>query len=93
MLSTYYTKRGYPIKLLENHYDRAAEFKQDDLLETKRKDENSTPVMVTNFNPNNPDIKGLIKKNWNIIFNRSDYNHIFNKTLIVGFRRLASETL
>ena len=53
----------------------AAKFTQDELLEVKIKDKNETPVMVTNYNPTNPDIKKLIHGNWNIVTNPSIVTH------------------
>ena len=46
---------------------KASSFTQDDLLKVKTKVSTDTPVMVTTFNPNNPDIKRFIHDNWNII--------------------------
>ena len=44
--------------------------------------------MVTKFNPKNPDIRGFIHNNWNIIEHSNDCVHTFSDKLIVGFRRL-----
>ena len=67
-------------KALRKHYKRTSKNKQDDLLDVT-KTQIKTPVMVTNYNPMNPNIKGIIHRNWNIISNSLD------KPLI-GFRRL-----
>ena len=84
----YYLKRGYPLKALRNHKKAASKYTQDELLEVKAKDTTQTPVMVTGYNPGNPDIKGLIHKNWNIISNSQDLKQIFPSKPILGFRRL-----
>ena len=84
----YYLKRGYPEKALRKHYKRAARYTQDDLLEIKHKTQVNTPVMVTNFNTCNPNIKDIIHRNWNIISNSADCGNLFNSKPIVGFRRL-----
>ena len=84
----YYLKRGYPEKALRKHYNRASKFTQDELLAVTRKDPVKTPVMVTNYNPGNPNIKELIHKNWNIITNSQDCGSIFKDKPLVGFRRL-----
>ena len=34
--------------------------------------------MVTNSNATDPDIKKLIKQNWNIVSNSTDCGHIFH---------------
>ena len=44
--------------------------------------------MVTNYNPNNPKIKDIIHKNWNILSNSPDCGHLFKDKPLVDFRRL-----
>ena len=87
-LISYYTNRGYPQKALRKHYKKASKFSQDDLLDVKKKTPVKTPVMVTNFNPMNPNIKEIIHRNWNIISNSPDCSHIFTDKPLIGFRRL-----
>ena len=87
-LTGYYLKRGYPLKMLKKHYQRASRYSQDELLEIKHKSEKTTPVMVTNYNPENPNIRNMINRNWNIISNSTDCGHIFQEKPIVGFRKL-----
>ena len=84
----HYVKRGYPLKSLKKHMLRAARYSQKDLLTVKQKEEIKTPVMVTKFNPTNPDIRGFIHNNWNIIEHSNDCVHTFSDKPIVGFRRL-----
>ena len=86
-LTSYYLKRGYPQKALTKHYKRASKFTQNE-LEVKLKSPINTPVMVTNFNPCNPNIKEIIHRNWNIISNSPDCGPVFKDKPIVGFRRL-----
>ena len=83
-----YVKRGYPFKSLQKHMLRAARFAQTDPLAVKTKQEIKTPVIVTRYNPMNPDNCGFIRKNWNIIEHSNDCVHIFSEKPIVGFRRL-----
>ena len=87
-LITYYLKRGYPEKAFKKHLKRASKFTQEELLDVKEKNPTTTPVMVTNYNPSNPNIKEIIHKNWNIISNSPDCGPIFTTKPIVGFRRL-----
>ena len=44
--------------------------------------------MVTNYNPMNPNIKGIIHRNWIIISNSPDCGPIFLDEPLIGFRRL-----
>ena len=83
----HYVKRGYPLKSLKKHMLRVARYSQKDLLTVKDKQEIKTPVMVTKFNPMNPDIRGFIHNNWNIIEHSNDCVHTFSDKPIVGFRR------
>ena len=87
-LVSYYLKRGYPEKSLRKHYKRASKYSQDELLNVVEKTPVTTPVMVTNYNPSNPNIKEIIHKNWNIISNSPDCGPLFPQKPIVGFRRL-----
>ena len=87
-LVAYYTQRGYPEKALRKHYSRASKYNQDELLEVIPRNPIDTPVMVTNYNPCNPNIKNIIHKNWNIITNSSDCGQLFTNKPIVGFRKL-----
>ena len=92
-LMAYYLKRGYPEKALRKHYKRASKYSQDQLLEVTEKKPTKTPLMVSNYNPSNPNIKQLIHRNWvnyklQIITNSPDCGPIFTEKPIVGFRRL-----
>ena len=44
--------------------------------------------MTTTFNPQNPDIKGFIHDNWNIIQHSNDCSSTFPDKPIIGFKRL-----
>ena len=84
-LIKYYIKRDYPEKALRKHYKRASGFTQDELLEVMPKKGTTTPVMVTNYNTCNPNIKQLIHKNWNILSNSPDCGTLFSEP-VIGFR-------
>ena len=88
-LIKYYLKRSHSEKALIKHYKRASKYKQDDLLDVVKKTPVKTPVMVTNYNPMNPNIKGIIHRNWNIISNSPDFGHIFLDKPLIGFRRIS----
>ena len=85
-LTEFYIKRGYQIKSLTKHFNRANKYKQDDLLDIKPRETTETLVLVTNYNPQNPDIKNLIMRNCNIISNSQDCGHLFPKPPILGYR-------
>ena len=83
-LIDYYLKRGYPKHALQKHYKRASKFSQHDLSEIKVKSNTSMPVMVTNYNQGNPNIREMINRNWSIISNSPDCANIFKEKPIVG---------
>ena len=89
-LTGYYLKRGYPEKVLRKHYKRGARHTQNELLKVRQKSQLASPVMVANYNPCNPNIKGICHRNWNIISSSADCGHLFQHKPIVGFRRLTS---
>ena len=43
---------------------------------------------VINFNPNSPNIKEIIHKNWNILSNSPDCGELFKEKPLLRFRRL-----
>ena len=87
-LITYYQNRGYPVKALDNHYKRAARYSQNNLLITKNKQIKQPQVLVTTYNPRNPNISRIIKDNWNIIENTEELQKIFPDKPLIGYRRL-----
>ena len=80
--------RGYRHKPMEQHYKRAARFSQNDLLGLKQKKIKDPQVMVTTFNPRNPDISKMIRENWNLIDNTEELQKLFPEKPLIGFRRL-----
>ena len=81
----HYLKRGYQLKTLKKHMIRASKFTQNELLQVKPKEQVKTPVIVTTFNP---DIKGFIHNNWNIIEHSNDCSSTFQTKPLIGFKRL-----
>jgi hypothetical protein len=83
----YYLNRGYPMKLLTDHYERANLLTQREALSTSLKVNQDKPVLVTDFNPRNPDIKGILLRHWNIIQFSTDCQDTFPSAPIIGYRR------
>ena len=67
---------------------RASKFTQNELLQVKPKEQVKTPVMVTTFNPANPDIKGFIHNNWNIIKHSNDCASTFQIKPLIDFKKI-----
>ena len=88
-LTEYYLKRGYPLKKLRKHFQKVSKFTQKELLDANITVPKPTPpVMVTQFNPQNPLIKNFIHKNWNIIEHCEELKQSFTQKPLIGFRRL-----
>jgi hypothetical protein len=83
----HYLRRGYPKNLLVKHRDRAKIFSQEDLLEVVEKTITDREIMVTKFNPNNPDIMKIIKRHWNIIQFSDDCHDHFTHNPMLGLRK------
>ena len=58
------------------------------MVETVTKTSTDVPVMVTQFNPRNPNIGSLIKHNWNVIQNTEELTQVFRSKPIISYRRL-----
>ena len=86
----HYLQRGYPKKLIMGHFRKANQFTQEDVLKPKKaKSENNTnrPILITQYHPQNPDLRKIIDKHWNIIEFSRDCSQLFKKP-IIGYRRL-----
>jgi hypothetical protein len=58
-------------------------------LRTQKTDveKSNKPILVTTFNPNNPDLKAMLLRHWNIIEYSTDCSANFKSQPMVGFRR------
>ena len=91
----HYLVRGYPRKELMNHFRRANALTQAEALEGKKGEINLTlaltkkrkAILATQYHPDNPDLRKIINKHWNIIEFSRDCGELFERP-IVGFRRL-----
>jgi hypothetical protein len=83
----HYIRRGYPRKLLVKHRENAKMFSQRDLLTPKEKVITDREIMVTRFNPNNPDIMKILRKHWNIIQFSDDCTNNFSHNPMLGLRK------
>ena len=91
----HYLVRGYPRKELMNHFRRANALTQAEALEGKKGEINLTlaltkkrkAILATQYHPDNPDLRKIINKHWNIIEFSRDCGELFERP-IVGFRHL-----
>jgi hypothetical protein len=83
----HYLKRGYPRRILVKHRENAKAFSQLDLLKPKEKVLTDREIMVTRYNPNNPDIIKILRKHWNIIQFSDDCTNSFSHNPMLGLRK------
>ncbi len=89
ILITYFTRRGYPEKLLENAKSQCDKISRTDILKTKKKTDNTIPQkipMVLNYHPCNPPIMQAIRKHWPILQSSSS-PELFTNKLFTAYRR------
>ena len=89
-LVEHYLKRGYSKKIVMANHDKVINMTQEEALNkdpvnTEAKDQ--VPIMITKYNPDNPNIKELINKHWNIIRFSTDCGNLFPGPRMVSFRR------
>jgi hypothetical protein len=82
-----YLKRGYPPELLKQHQSRSALLTQAELLKTTTKEKNDRQVLVMKYNPDNPDVKQLIRKCWPILHTNRALWSLFKEEPMVAYRR------
>ena len=90
----HYLVRGYPKRELLAHFRRANTLTQEEALRgklvsdpTDKSPTKSRPILITNYHPDNPNLRKIINKHWNIVEFSRDCNDLFDKPL-VGFRWL-----
>ena len=82
----HYLVRGYPRRELMNDFKRANSYTHEEDLNGKPIDTSLTqwnkrdkPILITQFHPDNPDLRKIINKHWNIIEYSRDCGHLFQK--------------
>ena len=84
----HYVNRGCPEKNLRAFADKAGKLKQKDLLSTVTKLKVTRPIMVTQFNPLNPDIHKWLRDNWSKLLTTKDLKEIFRERPMVAYKKL-----
>ena len=84
----HYVHRGYPEKNLRAFSDKAGRLKQVDLLNTVAKKGVNRPIMVTQYNPLNPDIHKWLRENWCKLLTTNDLKEIFKERPMVAYKKL-----
>ena len=88
-LATYFLRKKYPLELLQNAALLARRKDRLSLLQDKPpvNDDRNKVFLITTYNPNDSTLKDLAFKNWNILGTSSTTTHVFEKRLMLGYRR------
>jgi len=87
----HFQRRGYPSPLLENAALKARRIERTTLLATKiittEDPVKDNIVMVTRFHPDHDTLRELVLKNWDFLGKTTTTHHLYEKKLMVGYRR------
>ena len=91
-LSQFFLRRGYPLELVQNAALLARRKDRAELLNhqrpTTQETQNSDRIfLITTYHPNDSTLKDIIFKNWKILGSSTTTRHIYEKRLMVGYRR------
>ena len=85
----HYVNRGYPEKNLRSFSDKAGKLKQIDLLsKITHKKEVTRPILVTQYNPLNPDVHKWLRENWSRLLTTNDLREIFRERPMIAYKKL-----
>lgn len=86
-LTDRFRKRDYPQKVVSRAYQRASNMDRSSCLQLKSKQTNTQLRFVTSFNNQWPDIRRILKQNWNILTSDPKINmHIPQAPLLTARR-------
>ena len=87
----HFQRRGYPTPLLEKAALAARRLTRSNLLKPKTIDvEKPTPnnvIMVTKYHPDHDTLRRIVQNNWDFLGKTTTTQPLFEKTLMVGYRR------
>ena len=97
MLAGHFIRRGYPRPLILNSLERAEKLDRKSLLDKQllelpkpaQRNETSekTFYCITTHNPNNPPLRDIISKNWEILGKTKTTRPLLDTKIIFGLRR------
>jgi hypothetical protein len=87
----HYIRRGYPKRILKKHLTEIQKYSQKELLLPKSKSEKGAKgdrmTLVLDYNPANPDIIGILKKNWNSLEVSPHLGELFKEIPMLAHKR------
>ena len=83
-ICSWFGKRGYPKKLVNNHLSRVVESRPEQLPEHQTKHGTGVPLMVT-YHPRFHDLGKIIRKNFIYLYVEQQVKQVFTQALFVSF--------
>ena len=87
----HFQRRGYPSPLLEDAVLKARRIPRSDLLKKPSTDtvktESGDIIMVTRYHPDHDILRNIVQNNWDFLGKTTTTQHLFDKKLMVGYRR------
>ena len=88
-MKRHYADRGYPDDIIQKAYEKARQRDHHDLIHgtPPPREKNSRIPRVLTYNPLNPNLMKLIKKNWHILHHSPDCKELFPDKPMLAYRR------
>ena len=86
----FFLDRGYPSQTITEAMIRARrQERQSLLIPNKKRDsrDNDTVILVTTYHPTEKTLVNTTRKNWNMLGKSPNTDHLFQKRLLIGYRR------
>ena len=88
----HFQRRGYPPKFLEDAALTARRLNRIDLLNKpiplSKETDTGKIIMVTKYRPEQDPLREIVTNNWDFLGKTTTTHHLFEKKLMVGYRRL-----
>jgi hypothetical protein len=89
--STHFVRRGYPISLLQEAAIMARRKDRGELLNPQNNsgvgNTQEKVFLINTFHPSDHSLREIVHKNWNILGGNPSTEFIFDRKLVVGYRR------
>ena len=88
-MKKHYADRGYPDDVIQKAYEKARQRDHHDLIHgtPPPRGKNSRIPLVLTYNPLNPNLMKIIKKNWHILHKSPECKELFPDKPMLAFRR------
>ncbi len=91
MILGHFHRRGYPLELLQNAWEKAKNLDRVELITPKQLANTPTTsqdlFLTTTFNPASPDLKGMLTKHWDLLSIPPHNLNIDQSRIKKGYRR------